>query len=566
MKPSLRARLFVGAVILTAMGVRGDGQIWQDASPGVFKARTELVLVPVVVTDHNGKFVHGLGKEDFRLEHNGKLQALRTFEEVTARLAPVRRTELPNNAYTNELANDPNAKPLYIILVDVLNTPFENQVQGREALMKMLAQTVPTNALVGLAVLDINGLHVLHDFTNDPRILVSALRTATGQPALDSATRDAAASSLGEARQLVAMITQGLNAEKALQMASAALASGVVATSKQNQSIMTTLEAFRHIAEGVKAIPGRKALIWASGGFPFKVNTTTNEITGGVAPEVYRRTMEMLAGANVAMYPVDLSGLTAEPAPKVVEQRDVASVTPGRIRGEELRNPFNDNSAATLRQSVHEGMKLFAEITGGRAFYNMNDLSGAFQIAYADLSNFYLVGYYLAKDSKPGWQRLRVSVGKAAIQVRSRSGFFLTRSDDRTVREVDERMALESPVDYTGLPLTVQWGQIEGSAEKKANFVVTVAPGSARVDTERKNAVDIDFIAVVFDASGRKVAQVSQNFRADLTPETVQQIAANGVRYANTIKVPSGEYGVRFVVRDNLTGVLGSVWAPLKAD
>src|SRR5690348_2978118 len=104
------------------------------------KSATELVLVPVVVSDKKSSFMHGLTKEHFRVEENGKPQTIAIFEEVNAKVTPVRRTKLPNDAYTNEVVGDPNAKPLYIVLVDVLNTSFENQVQGRQALLKMMAQ------------------------------------------------------------------------------------------------------------------------------------------------------------------------------------------------------------------------------------------------------------------------------------------------------------------------------------------------------------------------------------------------------------------------------------------
>ena len=39
-----------------------------------------------------------------------------------------------------------------------------------------------------------------------------------------------------------------------------------------------------------------------------------------------------------------------------------------------------------------------------------------------------------------------------------------------------------------------------------------------------------------------------------------------GLAYANSLELLPGQYMVRFVVRDNLTGKLGSVSAPLTVD
>ena len=47
--------------------------------PAVFRAGTDLVLVPVWVTDQNGRFVHGLTSGDFEISEEGARRAVQQF-------------------------------------------------------------------------------------------------------------------------------------------------------------------------------------------------------------------------------------------------------------------------------------------------------------------------------------------------------------------------------------------------------------------------------------------------------------------------------------------------------
>jgi len=49
-----------------------------------------------------------------------------------------------------------------------------------------------------------------------------------------------------------------------------------------------------------------------------------------------------------------------------------------------------------------------------------------------------------------------------------------------------------------------------------------------------------------------------------LKPEGFEQLNTKAFRYSDYIELPNGEYTVRFVVRDNLSGRMGSVAAPVK--
>ncbi|MGA2357098.1 MAG: VWA domain-containing protein, partial [Terriglobales bacterium] len=54
-----------------------------DKAEVKFTARSELVLIPTLVTDKSGNHITGLKKEDFTVLENGAEQKIATFEEIT---------------------------------------------------------------------------------------------------------------------------------------------------------------------------------------------------------------------------------------------------------------------------------------------------------------------------------------------------------------------------------------------------------------------------------------------------------------------------------------------------
>jgi hypothetical protein len=67
--------------------------------------------------------------------------------------------------------------------------------------------------------------------------------------------------------------------------------------------------------------------------------------------------------------------------------------------------------------------------------------------------------------------------------------------------------------------------------------------------------------------NGKRADQsTGQKFSTHLSPERVAAIRQKGISYSGAMDLAPGEYTVRFVVRDNISGHVGSVAAPLKVE
>src|SRR5271166_5852628 len=144
-----------------------------------FTARSELVLIPTLVTDKSGNHITGLKKEDFTVLENGAEQKVATFEEITSDAHRYSRPRNPNE-FSNSVAGPASNRRITLMVLDLLNTRFMDQAYARQDLLKYLTQSVDQREPTALYTLTRSGIHVIHDFTTDPRVLVAALHKVKG--------------------------------------------------------------------------------------------------------------------------------------------------------------------------------------------------------------------------------------------------------------------------------------------------------------------------------------------------------------------------------------------------
>jgi VWFA-related protein len=517
-----------------------------------FKARAELVTVPVVVTDRSGAHVQNLKKEDFVVLEDGKEQKISTFEEIQKPAGPLRRNPPQPNQFSNVLPGESSPTRLTIIVLDMINTPFSDQAYAKRELLKYLADSIDSSQPTSLMVITRSGLKVIHDFTTDPQILTAALKKVQGQRQLvEEASQEAIPQGEDQVSQAVGRLMEfQRESEQAME------------SFQRRVAIIETLQAMQQIAQSAAGLPGRKALVWASAGFPFSINDTTMVLTGGgprldsladVLP-LYEQTWKVLNQSQIAVYPVDVRGL----------------VNPGFINSQ-TRNPQRDYYARAMWRNADTlgTFQVFAQATGGRAFYNTNDLNTAFRKAADDNASYYLLGYYLDRPGKKiGWHKLGVRVHHEGAQIRARSGFFLTPPEAELNDKTAMQLALNSRLAYTAIPITARWQDVQPAAEgkKRIIFLLTLPRNSAEIDESDNNHMLLEFAVLARTGAG-VVGDVNANtMEGHLKPESVKKIRENGVDYRGALTISPGEYTVHFAVQDRLAGRIGSVIAPLKVE
>jgi VWFA-related protein len=537
----------------------------KDSAEVKFTARAELVLIPTLVTDKSGNHISGLTKEDFVVFENGAPQPIATFEEIKSDPTRLSRPRNPGE-FSNAVAGETSNRRITLMVLDLLNTRFVDQAYARRDLLKYLTQSVDQREPTALYTLTRSGIHIVHDFTTDPRVLVAALHKVKGdstqtvdspedvEALTGSASPDGSAGVDPGAVQTEAQRLQTMMEDSELNFQSF----------EQRLAITYTLEAMQQVALSLGGFPGRKSLIWAGGGFPFSVSDNTMQLAPAgrdslvdVLP-LYEHTWQLLNDAQIALYPVDVKGLSIVTTP-----------------GASVRNPGTNYSRNMSWRNLdtQATLETFASMTGGRAYFNSNDLAKGFRNAVADSSQYYMLGYYLDRSrTKSGWRKLSVKVKRDHTEVRARSGFFVTNTtvDPGNSRSLDISSALQSPLDYTSLALVTRWAKIETGKDpgkKHVNYEVHLASDGLQIDTAEQNHLVLEFLALAKTAEGKTVDHpVGQQIDTHLSAEKFSVIQKKGVSYSGALDLAPGEYLVRFVVRDNLSGRMGSVSAPIKVE
>lgn len=242
----------------------------QDAK---FKSETRLVLVPAVVKDGSGKFVPGLNKDSFKLLQDGKEQQIAVFEEVHASKTPLQTVPAQPSEFGNVVADVKTPRSYVVIVMDLINTPPLAIQQVKQDLLKYIGRMAENGDPTSLVALEGGNVRVIYDFTTKPQLLAQAvqkMRTLNNPGQNDTKT---VVAQQQEVEQAAAAPVSNLDAAMLEHQIDAFVAYRTMgdrmARFQQAQTRRDTLSALRNLATALRALPGRKSLIWVTGGFPY---------------------------------------------------------------------------------------------------------------------------------------------------------------------------------------------------------------------------------------------------------------------------------------------------------
>jgi len=418
----------------------------------VFKANARIVVLDVVATGRDGQPVRGLRKEDFSLAEDGHPQQITSFEEHAAGdSTPAILPALPPNIFSNF----PSVKPVdsvTVLLLDALNTPVEDQGFVRGQLLKYL-QTAQPGQRLAIFTLGTR-LRFVQGFTDDPATLAAALSNSkTGASTKPSALMTTNSESEAD-RQSVGVLYGNFAANpssvnlQSLQSVQQFQAEQIAF--KTDERVNLTLDALQQLARYLAGIPGRKNVIWFSGGYPLNLFPNPDLADTFVGERKYerevRRTDELLSAAEIALYPIAAEGVATDslyaadrafdPKLNMREAVQAAAEHPGQPQTESLTEQAQGAQIDSLqkdsaqRNGDHAMMDLIADDTGGAAIYNTNGIDAAVARVLDHGSRYYTLAYTPTNAAADGRYRkvsVEVAQPKSAARVAKlayRRGYF----------------------------------------------------------------------------------------------------------------------------------------------
>lgn len=547
-KPAV-AKILLIFVLLCALAAGAKER--KDETPR-FVSKVSLVLIPAVVTDHAGQHLAGLKKDDFTVLEDGHPQNIAILEEIETHPGLLHRVSPDQESFTNMIAPEARSERLTLIVLDMLNTAFEDQVRARRDLLKFLSESLQPGEPVALMTIGSGGLRVLNDFTTDPKLLIETVKKVRGELSVSERVMQDTADLQNS---LLVRRRTGIAPQNPSEMTDELMGFGTGILDRfedlqHSYGFTTTMQALRQIAEAFSGVPGRKSLIWATGGLPFlaedpaRMRFPSTELLAQ-----YEATWNALNEAQIAVYPLDVGGLFN---PGFVSPR-FRYASPYRYFG-----PVTDTS----------NLERLGQMTGGKLCVAKWNLSDCYRLTQSDAAQYYLIGYYASRSKgRTGWRKLTVKVDRNGAQVRARSSYYVAPkpADPAKTEQREMELAVLSPTDFTAVPLVVRWTGRQPDGDKtRLRFHFEVPGNAVSIDLENNNHLSLAFAAFAKTSRGGIGGDFVKDLEGNLPPEVARQIGIQGVSYDGHIEVSPGAYNVRFIVRDNLTGRMGTVTVPLE--
>ncbi len=535
------------------------------------KISTTLIQLDVVVTDKKGNQITDLNPEDFDVYVNGKKQDISNFSYIFSKAANAGNTAstaTKNNKPTNNYSVPPPPAKLkleevrrtYAIIVDDLGLSTPSISVVKDAIRKFINEQMQPGDLVAILRTG-SGAGAFQSFTSDKRQLLNSVdkikwngrgRGGVGYFTPISSDIKEEIASIRKSGEAPA----GADTDKEFEKQTEELRNEVFSVG--------TLGSINYVINGMRELPGRKAVMVFSEGFVMTSRGTLNPNlrTPNRVLEGMRVLADLANRSTVVIYTLDPRGLQI-PAMFTADER-ITDISPGSsadVSREERQRDFVD---------TQQSLRFLAEETGGIAFVNQNDLSTGLREATEDQSGYYLIGYqpdseiFDPKNSK--FNKVSIKVKRDDVQVRYRSGFFgIVDKKIENVKKTPAQQiygALLSPFGANDIDLNLT--TIFAEDDKSGSFIrslVTIDAQNLKFSkaADGTHQANFDILAMTFGENGLPIDETAKNYTIKLGENAYRKTLETGFIYNLVVPIKkAGAYQFRVALRDSATEKVGS--------
>jgi len=529
-------RMLLKLVTLALVGSTPPLFAQEPAAPAApqtpIRVATELVLVNVVARDKKGNPLRDLKKEDFTLYEDGKKQQILTFDfedvdQLAVSSGPTISGAAPgallHSAKKAPATLDAKDRRLIVLFFDFSAMEPEDIDRSVDAAKKFVTQNFEPADLVALVSLATN-MHVDCDFTDDRDKLTAMLASYSSSEGQGFANGPSG-SAEGTAE------TGGSYTEDD--------------TDLNTFTADRKLLAIQSLVEVLGKLPQKKSIVFFSNGITQ---------TGVDNQSALRAATAAAVKANTSIYPLDVRGLQAFPPGG--EAQNASLHGQSAYTGASILNDLNGNAAS------QDTLATLSADTGGKAFFDSNDFSGVFRQVQKDSSVYYVLGFTSTNNAKDGrYRHLKVTASRPDLKLDFRSGYYAGRDFEhlnRADREQQLEDELASQLSRVDVPVYAGASYFRRDDAHYYLAVSLVVPGSQIpfvTEKDRDNAT-IDIIGQVLEGGKFPVGHLRDTVK--LAVESTREVRRKNVQYNTGFVLAPGNYHLKFVLRENQTGRMGS--------
>jgi VWFA-related protein len=513
-------------------------------SSAVLRSSSDLVRIDVEVTDKSGKPIKGLSANQFTITDEGKAQTITSFSfadieaietataDDTKPIVVAVDNDGPNSPSADAISDALRDRRLIVLFFDLTSMQTDDLIRAHDAADKFVKHQMTKADVVAVVVFSTR-LNVLANFTNDRTVLNKAIAQLTPDNSANLASPLYAAAANGEYD--VQEYT------------------GAAYTPDETEfNVFNTdqkLAAVEGLADVLGGIPGRKAMVEFTGGITQ---------TGEENRTQLRAATDAANRADVSIYSIDSRGLLAAPPG--------GDTTTNAATGTSMFTGASVFHQTDQREDSRDTLATLSTDTGGKAFFDLGDLSDAFPAIQRDNGGYYLVGYNLGPDVKHDgrWRAIRVKVNVPGAHVRYRDGYYAPRDFQHLEKEDRDQQiadAINSDHPVVELPVAVETG-IFRLSPTQAYVPIAAKIASSALDWAQKHNkqhAEFDFaVEVRAVPSSQIVAQLRDTITVNLDSEHFEQVRHSNLLYQGGVVLAPGNYRLKFVARENESGKIGT--------
>ncbi len=484
----------------------------QTAAPQTLKVTARIVVLDVVVTDKTGNPVHrDLTRDDFAVLEDGQPQTVRSFETPSEHRMPASDKAIVNSAADLKKIGD---APVTVLVLDELNSRFEDMSFSRQMLVKYLA--AQPEVLKQPAVLMVamnNTFQQLHDYTQ---------------------SRD----------ELIQSVTKHMPEYPWRMVNSGKAGPGTV------ERMAQVIAALQQIAQASAGTPGRKNLIWVGNGFPSANLVGLEQTQADQIEAAMRRCTARLLAARITMYTIN---------PTANSTSVIEVDTPDDLNTSLDENGSDPFGAGTV------SFTNFAPSTGGIAFTGRNDLNNVIAEGVAKGQDYYTLSYSPTNTSEDAarFRKIRIVMKDPSLHATTRDGYYPeTAADLNPVLEKtmsSQQVAANLKLDLSAaLTTTISYNGLSVDAAKAAGdtYVIQVAETGIGWSDPGPDGAQHTVATVAagwYNSKGKLLGHV---IREETCPRRNNYAGAS---FILPVALSAHVARIRFVVRDTFNGHMGTV-------
>jgi VWFA-related protein len=529
--------MLAAATLLSPLSsVAAQDQSKPVPSPGgTIRVSTELVLVNVVARDKKGNPIRDLKKEDFTLYEDGKKQDISSFDfedvdqlqnaagPTVTGSAPGPPGTLLHSSKKAPPTLDARDRRLILLFFDFSAMEPEQIDRSVDAAKKFVQTKMQPADLIAMVSLATN-MHVDCDFTDDQKKLLGVLASYNS----------------GEG--------QGFDTGTTGNAEGTAETGGSFTEDDTDLNTFTAdrkLLAIQSLMDALNKLPQKKSVIYFSNGITQSGVDNQSALRAATAAAVK---------ANASIYSLDVRGLQAFPPGG--EAQNASLHGQSAYSGASILNDLNGNAAS------QDTLATLSSDTGGKAFFDSNDFTGIFAQVQKDSSVYYVLGFTSNNRLKDGrFRHLKVTVNRSDLKLDFRSGYYAGRDFEHLnhadrEQQLDDELAAELP--RVDVPVYAGAAYFRKDDSHYYLSVSLIIPGSQIpfVTEKDKDNATIDVIGEALESGKFPVGRLRDTVKLAL--DSTREVRRKNVQYNTGFLLAPGNYHLKFVVRENQTGRMGS--------